>query len=138
MSSAPFQSQPSLTFLALVTARALAGASALVAPLALTPYFGVSLNPSASFIARLFGARDLLLAAGSLFDVEHLVARGQLVRASGAAARTVVTLAMVIDAIDVVSGLVEYNRGTIGRLGLVVGAGGASVFVAIAASLLRQ
>ena len=137
MSSLPFQPQPSLAFLALVTGRALAGASALVAPLELTPYFGVSLTSSATFIARLFGARDLVLAVGSFWDVQAL-ARGQLVRASGTAARTVVTLAMLIDAVDVVSGLVEYNRGTIGRLGLVVGAGGASVFVAIAASLLRQ
>ncbi|GAA5845664.1 hypothetical protein JCM9279_006064 [Rhodotorula babjevae] len=137
MSSSPFEPQPSLAFVALVAGRALAGASALIAPLHLTPYFGVALTPSATFIARLFGARDLLLAAGSYFDVQGL-ARGQLVRASGTAARTVVTLAMLIDAVDVVSGLVEYNRGTIGRLGLVVGAGGASVFVAIAASLLRQ
>ncbi|TNY21276.1 hypothetical protein DMC30DRAFT_209162 [Rhodotorula diobovata] len=132
-------SQPStsLALVLLVGGRALAGSSALLSPLNMTPLFGLSITPSASFLSRLFGSRDLLLALGSWFDVQGL-ARGQFVRASGVAARTVITLGMLIDAVDVVSGLVDYNSGTLSQRGAVIGAGGAAALVGLAVSVLSQ
>ncbi len=105
--------------------RAAVGLAAWVAPVAGFKAFGVEVQPEARFAARLFGARDLALGASLLAsDATHL--------------RAITTVAMVVDSVDVVAGLDEYRRGTIGPWALFSGAGGAALLVALGALVLRD
>lgn len=118
----------------LVTGRFLVGVSTLIAPLAAAPFFGIPLNREAGLLGRLFGSRDLLLALGSLYDIGSLPS---LVTAAPVASRTIIQLGMIVDAIDVISGAVEWFRGDLTDFGFVLGSGGAAVLVGLAVSALK-
>jgi hypothetical protein len=111
--------------IALGTARASIGLGAWFAPDLTARVFGIDPARSDRFIARLFGARELALAASLLAAPAPLLAP---VAAAGAA----------VDAIDAVAGFDEARRGTLSTRAVVLGPFGAILFAALGVLIARE
>lgn len=92
------------------------GVASLVGPLATADLFGIAPARSTSLITRLFGSRDLVLGWSILYTARDVTAGGQ---------KLALMAANAINAIDVLSSIVDYYQGTIGQKALALGAGGA-------------
>jgi hypothetical protein len=101
------------------------GAVSLLAPIAAARVFGVAHDPSAAWITRLFGSRELVLAAALLAERDGPV---QPVAAVGAA----------IDTLDAASSMIEFARGRISAYTFISGGGGAVVFALLGLATLRR
>lgn len=110
---------------ALGTTRLAVGVSALLAPRTAVRVFGMDPDRSNGFIGRLFGSRELALAL-------------LLLRSRGDDVRTVATVGAAIDAVDVVSSLVEARGGRLSTYALVAGGGGAALFMALGLQAVRE
>lgn len=84
----------------------------------------VAVDPSAAFIGRLFGARDLALGVTARHPDPAL-------------RRAAITVGMAVDSADVVAGLLALCKGA-PKLGVLIGAGGAATLVALGALALRE
>ena len=105
-----------LAFL-LGTTHAVVGSAALVAPYWTTGLFGITPASSTNFVGRLFGCRELLLGASLVYTVHQGRTRGEQA--------LLLTLINLMNATDVVSGLIEHYQGTLSRTGVILGSGGA-------------
>lgn len=105
--------------------RAAVGTLAWVAPDHAARAFGIDPGRSDRFIGRLFGSRELALAAA-------------LLTAPPAHLRTVATIGAAIDAADAIAGLDERRRGTLSTWALISGALGAVAFSAMGVAVARQ
>lgn len=101
------------------------GAVSLIAPLTSARIFGLTQEPSAAWITRLFGSRELALAAGLLAVPADQV---YSVAAVGAA----------IDAVDAASSVVELARGRISTYAFISGGCGAVVFTLLGLATMRS
>ena len=98
--------------------RLMIGLGAWLAPAVTVRFFGMDPERSDRFITRLFGAREVTMAAAML-------------AAPAAALPTVAVVEAAIDAADVVGGLDEARRGNLGTRGTLLGPVGAILFVGI-------
>jgi hypothetical protein len=104
--------------------RLLIGVGSWVAPDKTARLFGIDPDHADRFIGRLFGAREIALAATLLAAPPRALAP---VAAVGAA----------VDAIDSVAGFDEYRRGNLGTRAMVLGPAGALLFVALGVHVAR-
>lgn len=104
--------------LILGTARACIGLGAWLAPDTTVRLFGMDPARSDRFVGRLFGARELALAAS-------------LLAAPAPALGAVATVGAVVDAVDAVAGLDERRRGNLSVRATVLGPVGAIGFSAV-------
>lgn len=104
--------------------RSLVGVVSLTAPGAAARLFGVTPDPSVAWITRLFGSRELVLAAALLAAPPEQVA-------------PVAALGAGIDGLDVVSSAVELARGRISTYTFVSGGCGAVVFTVLGLAAMR-
>ncbi len=102
---------------ALLLAHGTVGLAALLAPGRALSLGGLNPGRQSHFMTRLFGSRDLLLAYA-------------LAITSGSEQRLVLAAANAINAIDVVSGVVEYLNKNLSDRGFIIGSGGASLLLA--------
>ncbi len=116
-------SNPVRTFVG-VTRLGVGGVS-LLAPGLSADLFGIGKDGSNDFVTRLFGSRELALAS-------------VLLAAQGPDVRRAALLGAGIDAIDVLSGLVEWGRGRLSTYGVVIGAGGAALFAGLGLLVARD
>ncbi len=96
------------------------GVGALVAPRLLGRLFGIdpARNPAATYLARLFGVRDVMLAY-------------QLYQAPESELEEVLRQGIVVDSSDVLAALAAAARGAIGTRTLLLGGGAAAGAVAL-------
>jgi hypothetical protein len=104
--------------------RSIVGVLSLTAPQLAAWVFGVPADPSAAWITRLFGSRELVLAATLLAAPPDQVA-------------SVAALGAGIDGVDVVSSAVELARGRISTYTFVSGGCGAVVFTLLGLAAMR-
>ena len=104
--------------------RSIVGGVSLTAPYAAARLFGVPSDQSAAWITRLFGSRELVLAAALLAAPPEQVA-------------SVAALGAGIDGLDVVSSAVELARGRISTYTFVSGGCGAIVFTVLGLATMR-
>lgn len=105
--------------IALGVMRAGVGLVSIASPTLSARIFGVAPGRDNGWVTRLFGSRELVLAAcllGARDDAEL---------------RTVATLGVVIDGIDVASSTAEWRAGRISSYTMVSGGLGAALFVAL-------
>lgn len=105
------------------------GIGTLLGPSYVADFFGMTITPSAEFLGRLFGCRDLLLGAGLFWAYETDRPKDEKV--------LLLTIINAMNAIDVCSGLVCYAQGTIGEKCLFWGSGGASLLCGLGVAALR-
>ncbi len=105
--------------------RLLIGVVSLVTPTASARAFGVTRAPAAAWITRLFGSRELVLAAALLAAPAEQTSR-------------VAALGAGIDALDVASSAVEFAGGRISGYTFVSGGGGAAVFALLGLAAMRN
>jgi hypothetical protein len=105
--------------------RLLVGAVSLIAPYTAGRIFGIAREPAAAWVTRLFGSRELVLAAALLAAPADQVS-------------SVAALGAGIDALDAVSSVAERSRGTISDYTLVSGGFGAVVFALLGVATLRD
>jgi hypothetical protein len=104
--------------------RAMVGVVSLIAPSTSARIFGVTPEPGTAWITRLFGSRELVLAAALLAaPAEHVAPMA----AAGAG----------IDALDAASSVVELARGRISTYTFVSGGCGAVVFALLGLAAMR-
>lgn len=103
-------------------ARLAVGLAGWLAPRTTARGFGLAHAERGLYVTRLFGSRDLVLGAG-------------LLSATGSREQTAVEAGIVIDTLDVVSGLDELRRGRIGPWALVSAVGGAVLFAGLGLAL---
>lgn len=101
------------------------GAVSLLAPRAAARVFGVDPERSNDWVTRLFGSRELALAA-------------TLLAAKGGQVRTVALLGAAIDGLDVLSSGVERGRGRLSTYSTITGGGGAVLFAALGVLAARE
>lgn len=109
----------------LAALRAVVGVIALAAPVLAARAFGVDPYRSNHWITRLFGSRELVLAASLLAAQKQQV-------------YPVAVVGVVIDSLDVVSAVVERARGRISLWTLLFGGGGAAVFAGLGLDAARR
>ena len=97
----------------------------LIAPYTAGRIFGIAREPAAAWVTRLFGSRELVLAAALLAAPADQVS-------------SVAALGAGIDALDAVSSVAERSRGTISDYTLVSGGFGAVVFALLGVATLRD
>lgn len=101
------------------------GAIFLVAPETAARAFGVGPDRSSRWISRLFGARELVLAASLLAaQKQHLY--------------HVAVVGVTIDSLDVVSTVIERARGRISVWSVLSGGAGAAVYVGLGLDVARR
>jgi hypothetical protein len=105
--------------------RAMIGVGAWIAPDTTARLFGIEPGRSDRFVARLFGARELALAAATL-------------AAPPAALPHVAALGAAIDSADAIAGFDERRRGNLGAQATLLGPGGALVFAALGILVARE
>lgn len=106
-------------------ARFCVGAVSLIAPVTAGRIFGVPSEPASAWVTRLFGSRELALAA-------------VLLAAPAEQVTSVAALGAGIDALDAVSSVVDRSRGRISGYTLVTGGFGAVVFALLGLAALRD
>jgi hypothetical protein len=106
--------------------RAAVGAVSLLAPRLSARIFGVVPNRDNGWVTRLFGSRELLLAACLLAARDDTEVR------------KVASIGAVIDAIDVVSSTAEWRAGRISDYTMVSGGAGAALFAALGIDAARR
>ena len=116
--------------------RFLVGISTLLAPLQASRLLYVPLHPNDAFVGRLFGSRDLVLSLAVLYGAGEqngtTTGGGPGTKTTGRQyLRWAITLGIIIDAIDTVSGLVEWGNGRISGEGALLGAGGAALLTVL-------
>lgn len=110
------------TFLA--AARAAIGLGAWLAPDLTVRLFGMDPERSNRFVGRLFGARELALAA-------------TLLAAPPAAVAPVAAVGAAVDAVDAVAGFDEARRGNLSARAVILGPVGAVLFAALGVIVAR-
>ena len=105
--------------------RALIGIAAWVAPDATARVFGMDPSRSDRFVARLFGSRELTLAAG-------------LLAAPPAALAPVALIGAAVDALDAIAGFDERRRGNLSARATILGPVGALGFAALGVLVARK
>jgi hypothetical protein len=112
---------------ALITIRAAIGALTWLAPRLAARLFGISAdaNPQLPYIARLFAARDLALAAG-------------LQASEGDARRHWVRIGIACDAADAAAGVLAGRRGELSTVSTVLVTGPALAAIGLGRTLLRE
>jgi hypothetical protein len=107
--------------------RAAIGVGAYTAPNLTGRLFGLDpdANPQAAFVSRLFGARDLALAAGTLGS-------------DGATRRQWLAIGMACDAADALAAYLAGRDGTLPKYAAVLAGGTALSAVAVGAVALRD
>lgn len=111
--------------LALGATRASIGVAAWLAPDATVRLFGMDPARSNRFVARLFGARELALAAA-------------LLAAPPAAVAPVAAVGAAVDAVDAVGGFDEARRGNLSTRAVVLGPVGAVFFATLGVLVARR
>lgn len=111
--------------LVLGTIRAMIGLGAWLAPDLTVKIFGIDPEKSDRFVGRLFGARELALAATLLAAPSSSVAR-------------IATLGVVVDAVDSVAGFDERRRGNLSTRATILGPVGALLFVGLGLLAARE
>ena len=114
---------PARTFLGVT--RLCIGIGAWIAPDLTTRLFGMDPASSNRFIGRLFGARELALAAA-------------LLAAPPAALAPVAAIGAAVDSIDAVGGFDERRRGNLGTRATLLGPVGAVLFAALGVLVARE
>jgi hypothetical protein len=109
----------------LAVARGGIGVLSVVNPRGAARAFGVTANDSNSWITRLFGSRELVLAVS-------------MMAASTGQVRQVAMLGAAIDSIDVASSAIERFRGRISNYTFVSGGLGAALFVMLGLAAARE
>lgn len=109
---------------ALGTLRAGVGVISLIAPVTAARAFGVDPDRSSPWITRLFGSRELVLAASLLASNEH--------------AYHVAVAGALIDSFDVLSTVVEHSRGRVSAWTVLSGGAGAALFVGLGVDAARR
>lgn len=105
------------------------GASAILAPAFTAAFFGLAPAPSALFITRLFGSRDLALGL-ALWATTRAANRK-------AERRGALWVANLVNGLDVVSSVWSYFEGNINTAGLLWGAPGAAALLGLGLLGLR-
>lgn len=105
--------------------RALIGAGAWLAPDLTVRVFGMDPERSNRFVGRLFGARELALAA-------------TLLAAPPAALAPVAAVGAAIDSIDAVAGFDEARRGNLSPRAVILGPIGAVFFATLGVLVARR
>ena len=105
--------------------RLIVGLLSVISPRASALAFGVDPEASSRWIIRLFGSRELALAAALLVVPDEQVP-------------TVATVGAGIDAADLASSVLEFARGRISRYTLVSGGGGAGLFAVLGLDAARR
>ncbi|BGP55176.1 hypothetical protein JCM8202_006353 [Rhodotorula sphaerocarpa] len=126
------------------------GASSLLAPSWTASLFGLVPSPSARFVTRLFGSRDLALGLAILSTKRtsslnsagaNANTAGRIRSRAGAAlsdsARGALLAANWINGLDVVSSLVCWLQGDIGETAFLLGGPGAAFLLALGVWSLR-
>ncbi|KAF7712049.1 Uncharacterized protein PECH_005271 [Penicillium ucsense] len=117
--------------------RCFAGGIMLLAPRLGGQLFGISLSPESQVFGRLFGIRDLTLGVllWKVSSAFHSMSRPQdnanLINPSAMDLRTVLTIGVLIDLVDVVSCLISAYRGEIQGKALFWGPCGAAIFAGL-------
>ncbi|GAA5969954.1 hypothetical protein JCM3765_002321 [Sporobolomyces pararoseus] len=101
------------------------GASSLISPRFTSSLFLLAYDPTASFITRLFGSRDLILGYSIVASTSSSTTSG-LERK-----RWAIGLANVINGIDVVSALVEWFKSDCTDQGALLGGVGAAALLGL-------
>lgn len=114
---------PARTFLGVT--RACIGIGAWIAPDLTTRLFGMDPASSNRFIGRLFGARELALAAA-------------LLAAPPAALAPVAAIGAAVDSVDAVGGFDERRRGNLSTRATILGPVGAVLFAALGVLVARE
>jgi hypothetical protein len=94
------------------------GALSLAVPGTSARVFGIEANRTNSWVTRLFGSRELILA-------------GALLAAKEPDVRTIALVGAAVDGLDVLSSAVELGRGRLSTWSSIIGGGGAVLFVAL-------
>lgn len=105
--------------------RAGIGLGAWFAPDLTVRLFGLENERSQRFVGRLFGARELALAAG-------------LAASPAPALRTVALVGAAVDAVDSVAGFDEARRGNLSTRAIVLGPVGAILFTVMGLLVARE
>lgn len=111
--------------LALGAARASIGIGAWLAPDLTTRVFGIDPDASDRFIGRLFGARELALAAA-------------LLAAPPSALAPVAAIGAAVDTVDSIAGFDELRRGNLSTRATILGPIGALGFAALGVHVARK
>lgn len=105
--------------------RAAIGIGAWVAPDLTVRVFGMDPARSDRFVGRLFGAREMALAA-------------TLLAAPSGALAQVATVGAVVDTVDAIAGFDEARRGNLSTRAIILGPAGAILFAALGALVARD
>ncbi len=105
--------------------RAAIGIGSWVAPDLTMRVFGIDPDHADRFIGRLFGARELALAASML-------------AAPASALAPVAAIGAAVDAIDAIAGFDEARRGNMTTQATILGPAGALLFVALGVHVARR
>ncbi len=97
----------------------------LIAPKAAAPVFGIEATASNPWVTRLFGSRELALAAALLAARDDQLS-------------TVARIGAGIDTVDLASSVVEFARGRISTYTLISGGGGAALFALLGLDAARR
>jgi len=114
---------PVRTFLGVT--RAFIGIGSWVAPDQTMRLFGIDPDGADRFVGRLFGARELALAAA-------------LLAAPASAVAPVAAIGAAVDTVDSIAGFDEYRRGNMSTQATILGPVGALLFVALGLLVARQ
>lgn len=98
------------------TAHSGVGILSLLMPASTIELFGMNPSKSTNFVGRLFGCRDLLLGAGLLRSL-YQSSRVEYIQ--------LLTIINIMNAVDTISGLIEYYQGNLSPKALFWGSGGA-------------
>ena len=115
----------------------------LVTPQLGGQFFGMPLAPEANLVGRLFGVRDLALGA-LLWNVSSTFSRAlsksdtTLTNQAGRELKQILQVSMVIDSVDVISGLISAWNGEIKGKAILWGPCGAAILVGLQWVALRQ
>jgi hypothetical protein len=105
--------------------RASIGVGSWVAPDLTMRVFGIDPEHADRFVGRLFGARELALAAA-------------LLAAPPAAVAPVAALGAAVDAVDSIAGFDEARRGNMSTRAIVLGPVGALLFIALGVHVAQK
>ncbi len=105
--------------------RASIGVGSWVAPDLTMRVFGIDPDHADRFVGRLFGARELALAAA-------------LLAAPPAAVAPVAALGAAVDAVDSIAGFDEARRGNMSTRAIVLGPVGALLFIALGVHVAQK